>query len=192
MNQTEFSKLMLKAENLFCPKNEHFGGINDEQHKLYFKIWRYERYEVVNEALELAWQADPEYTRKRILPPPAYFNQFIENIKNRYRTEPMRDPDPEIAIEVQKYRKYFIDCMTTLFAIKRRDHPANLPTYVLPDGNGKSIRVIDMFITCWQEFGQHCMEWGDFLTDVHLIAPDVAYALADKYVPELIDQEPPF
>lgn len=178
MNQAEFGKLILKAENLFCPRNDVFGGINEDQKALYFKLWKYERYEVMLEAIELAWQADPEYTRKRILPPPAFFNQFADNIKSRMRHEPMREPEPDISIEVQKYRKYFITCMSALYAIKRREHPKNLPIAVLPDGNGKTVRVIDMFFTCWNEFARHCMEWTDFLSDVYHIAPDVAESLA--------------
>lgn len=190
MNQSEFTQVMIKAENLFCPKNDIFGGINDEQTAMYFKIWKYERSEVINEALELAWAADPEYTRKRILPPPSYFAQFIDNIKSRIRHEPMREPEPDISLEVQKYRKYFINCMTALYAIKRRNHPENLPTFVLPDGNGKSIQVIDMFITCWQEFAIHCISWEEFLSDVQMVAEDVALALANKYTAVELIEEP--
>ena len=198
MTPSEIKECTKKVENLFCPKNENFGGLNADQAREYSRAWKNERADVVKEAIGLFWRADPDFAKRRIAPPPALFAPYIDGTKDRIRRENQSKQqqaiqNPDIPPVVAKYRAFMWRCVAALYTAKRHvEQPRDLIFYSFDNGrlkNSARYRIIDLFILCFVEFGQFAMMWEDYIKEVSQVSPDVAQALADEAVSILRDAE---
>ena len=179
MNKSEFAACMKKAEALFCPKNDMFGGINEEQQKEFWKAWSWEPQDTVLEVISLAYQADPEYSRKRIMPPPSYFASFISNVHERKERSGINDQrGPEVSLAERKYQLFFARSMTALHSVKHRPKtPELLISRKFQTERHGYMSFADLFAFCWAEFGQHVRTYENFLKECNMIATGLGEAV---------------
>ena len=197
MIHSEIADCIAKLENLFCPKNENFGGLNADQASEYARAWKHERADVVLEAIGLFWRSDPDFSKRRIAPPPALIEPFIKGTKDRIRREATQqkktEQNPDVSPAVAKYRAYMWRCINALYTAKRHlQQPENLIFYSFENGRLKGsarYSLLDTFVLCFVEFGQFALSWENYLEEVALVSKEVALALADKETEILRDAE---